>query len=129
MFLNFGVYIISVAGMLVKYKYPVEADLRCASIKKITLHELSPRWHNRLQECKNLPFPLSIKWLKWYLEIRNSSKCIVGEAYGYSSSYLNKCAECNKICVRFMNYFMIHSYSRLERNVNTFVRHWNEKHL
>ncbi|MFZ0326346.1 MAG: hypothetical protein WBP64_20415 [Nitrososphaeraceae archaeon] len=115
--------------MLEKQKRCALLDLHRAMDRNRTLRELSPRWHCRLQESKNLPFPLSIKWFRWYVEIRNSSKCIVGEAYGYSSSYLNTCGECNKLCVRFMNYFMIHSYSGIEKNANTFVRHWNEKHL
>ena len=113
----------------IKHTHSAEVDLHPPNEKKMTLHDLSPKWHNRLEEGKCLPFPLSIKWFRWYVEIRNSSKCVVGEAYGYSSSYLNTCTECNRICVRFMNYFMIHSYSGLERNANLFVRHWNEKHL
>ena len=96
--------------------------------KDLTLQDLSPRWQSRLKERRSLPFPLSIEWFKWYAEIRNSSKCIVGEAYGYSSSYLNTCKQCNKICVKFMNYFMIHSRSGLEKNATLFVRHWNEEH-
>jgi len=33
-----------------------------------------------------------------------------------------------KIC-QIMNFFMIHSYSGLERNANLFVKHWNERQL
>ena len=95
----------------------------------LTLRDLSPKWYSRLKENQRLPIPLSTDWFKWYVEIRNSSKCIVGEAYGYTSSYLNTCKTCNRICVRFMNYFMIHSRSRLERTADLFVRHWNQEHV
>jgi|SRR5215467_2137098 len=103
--------------------------LHCHNDKDLTLQDLSPRWHRRLKETKSLPFPFSIEWFKWYAEIRNSSKCIVGEAYGFSSSYLDSCKQCNKICVKFMNCFMFHSQSGLEKNVGLFVRHWKEEHV
>ncbi len=104
-------------------------ELHCLNDKDLTLQDLSPIWYRRLNERKSLPFPFSIEWFKWYAEIRNSSKCIVGEAYGYSSSYLNSCKQCNKICVKFMNCFMVHSQSGLEKNVGLFVRHWKEEHV
>ena len=95
----------------------------------LAFKEISPKWAERLGQQKQLPFPFSITWLRWYSEIRCSSKCIVGEAHGFTSLYLLSCKECNSFCAKFMYLFMIHSYSRLDKNKNLFVKHWNEKHI
>ena len=96
---------------------------------ELTFKEISPKWDERLeQQNQQLPFPLSITWLRWYSKIRQSSKCIVGEAHGFTSLYLLSCKECKSFCVKFMDLFMLHSYSRLDKNKNLFVKHWNEKH-
>ena len=94
----------------------------------LAFKEISPNWAERLGQQKQLPFPFSITWLRWYSEIRCSSKCIVGEAHGFTSLYLFSCKECNSFCVKFMDLFMLHSYSGLDKNKNLFVKHWNEKH-
>jgi hypothetical protein len=94
----------------------------------LTLDTISPIWAKRLEESKLLP-PLSLERLRLYLELKDTSKCVVGEAYGFSSSYAYDCKWCSKIGWKFMFYFMIHSYSRLERTKKEFVKHWSEKHL
>jgi hypothetical protein len=88
---------------------------------------IAPIWAKRLEESKLLPI-LSLRRLRLYLELIDTSKCVVGEAYGFSSSYLSSCKRCSKIGWKFMFYFMIHSYSKLERTKNEFVKHWGEKH-
>ena len=96
----------------------------------LSLKEISPRWSGRLDqyERKKLPFPLSFTWLRWYNEIRKSSKCIVGEAYGFSSSYTTTCKECDKFSVKFLYSFATYSYSKIQENKDSFVEHWNESH-
>ena len=54
--------------------------------KPLNLYDIAPRWAKRLEQNK-LPFPLSLTWLKWYFELDSPSKCIVGEAHGYSALY------------------------------------------
>ena len=93
----------------------------------LTLDSISPTWAKRLEESKLLPL-LSLERFQLYLELRDTSKCVVGEAYGFSSSYVRNCKSCSKISWKFMFYFMIHSYSKLERTKNEFVKHWGEKH-
>jgi hypothetical protein len=98
---------------------------------QLTFKDICPKWAERLEQQKQqqqLPFPLSITWLRWYSQIRESSKCIVGEAHGYSSIYLINCRECRRFCIKFMYLFLLHWYSRLEKNKNLFVKHWNQKH-
>ena len=93
----------------------------------LTLDTISPIWAKRLEESKLLPL-LSLRRLRLYVELKHTSKCVVGEAYGFSSSYVYDCKRCSKIAWKFMFYFMIHSYSKLEETKNAFVKHWGEKH-
>jgi hypothetical protein len=94
---------------------------------QFTLNDIAPRWSKRLEQ-KKLPFPLSLTWLKWYFELDSPSKCIVGEAYGYSASYEKRCKECDILGWQFGHSFLMRSRSGLQKDVKVFVEHWNEKH-
>jgi hypothetical protein len=94
---------------------------------ELRFETISPKWARRL--AQPLPTLLSIKWFRWYSEIRRASNCVVGEAHGYSSSYVKNCSECERYSVKFMYSFLIHSASRLENYKSMFVRHWNELHV
>jgi hypothetical protein len=88
---------------------------------------LSPKWAKRLSQP--LPIPFTIRWFGYYTEIRSASRCVVGEAHGFSSSYLRTCQQCNRLSIKFMYSFLVHSESRLEKNKLMFVHHWNEQHV
>jgi hypothetical protein len=92
----------------------------------LTLDAISPMWPKRLEESKLLSL-LSLERLRLYLELKETSKCVVGGAYGFSSSYESSCNRCSKISWKFMFYFMIHSYSKLEETKSQFVKYWSEK--
>ena len=94
----------------------------------LSLNDIAPRWAKRIEQQKKLPFPLSLTWLKWYFELDSPSKCVVGEAYGYSASYEQKCKVCDKLGWQFGHSFLMHSKLGLQRDVKIFVEHWNEKH-
>jgi hypothetical protein len=93
----------------------------------LTLNTISPIWAKKLDESKLFPL-FSLRRLRLYLELKDTSKCVVGEAYGFSSSYVFYCNMCSKISWKFMFYFMIHSYSKLEGTKKQFAKHWHEKH-
>jgi hypothetical protein len=93
----------------------------------LTLYAVSPQWAKQLEESKLFPL-LSLRRLQLYLELKDASKCVVGEAHGFSSSYVYSCKPCSKIGWKFMLYFMIHSYSKLERTKKEFVKHRSEEH-
>jgi hypothetical protein len=95
---------------------------------RIALSDIAPKWARRLEERK-LPFPLSLRWFKWYFELDIPSRCVVGEAHGFSSSYEKECNECNSLGWHFGRSFLVRSKSGLERDVHRFLQHWNEKHL
>ena len=88
---------------------------------------LSPKWAVRLNQP--LPIVFSLRWFRYYSEIRSASRCVVGEAHNFSSSYIRTCPECNRFSIKFMYSFLVHSKSRLEKNRLMFVRHWNEQHV
>ncbi|NAL78069.1 hypothetical protein [Nitrososphaera sp. AFS] len=101
----------------------VEPVRRCLALK-----DVAPKWAKRLEQEKKLPFPLSLKWFRWYFELDMPSKCVVGEAYGFNSSYEKECEECNTLGWRFGHSFLVRSRSELETDVQNFLMHWNEKH-
>jgi hypothetical protein len=55
--------------------------------QKLVLENISPIWASRLKK-ENFPTFMSWTWMKWRFELQNASKCVVGEAYGYSCSKL-----------------------------------------
>jgi hypothetical protein len=91
------------------------------------IEDISPIWNSRLKG--KWPTLFSKTWFKWYFELKRTSKCVVGEAHGYSSSYIYSCKECDDIGWKFMFYYTINSRKKLELNKNRFVKHWNEAHL
>ena len=93
----------------------------------LTLEDISPKWALRLKN-ENMPSLLSPTWLQWRFELQRSSKCVVGEAYGYSSEYTENCDECDRIGCKFLYYFTLNWRSKLILNKQQFVRHWNEVH-
>ncbi len=71
----------------------------------LTLSDISPKRAKRLGDQQQLPVPLSLTWLRWYFELKRASRCVVGEAYGYSLSFVYDCKERDEIGWRFMLYF------------------------
>ena len=95
--------------------------------QKLTLEDISPIWASRLKK-ENLPTFMSPKWWKWHYELQKASKCVVGEAYGYSSQYTDDCDKCDRIGCKFLYYFTLNLRGRLESNKQDFIKHWNEEH-
>ena len=94
---------------------------------ELSFDTLSPNWAKRLSQP--LPTLFSLKWFGYYTEIRSASRCVVGEAHGFSSSYQRTCQQCSRLSIKFMYSFLVHSESRLEKNKLMFVHHWNEQHM
>jgi hypothetical protein len=95
----------------------------------LTLSNISPKWAKRLGDQQKLPIPLSITWIRWWFEITSASKCVVGEAYSLSRSYTDSCRECGNIGDKFTLYFTLNLCSKLEKNKQSFVNHWNKEHV
>jgi hypothetical protein len=93
----------------------------------LELKHISPLWDSRISH--KWPRLFSKMWFKWYFELKRTSKCVVGEAYGFSSSYIHRCKECDDIGWKFMIYFTVSSRKKLDLNKERFVKHWNEAHL
>jgi hypothetical protein len=96
--------------------------------QQLVLEDISPIWASRLKK-EDLPTFMSANWRKWHSELQKASKCVVGEAYGYSSQYTADCDECYIICHKFLYYFTLNLRGKLESNKQDFVKHWNEEHI
>jgi hypothetical protein len=98
--------------------------------KLLTFEDIVPKWAKKLNQQKGqLPSMLSLIGLRWYFELLSNSKCIVGEAYGFSPSYVYNCKKCYNFGWEFMDSYTAHSRLRFERNKELFVKHWNEQHM
>lgn len=99
---------------------------RTSGPRVLTLHDISPGWAKRLDQS---PVPiLSFKSLSWSLQALFLETCTVGEAYGYSDTYLKNSKACRLIGNDFQVSFITRSYADLETIKQKFVKHWNEKH-
>ncbi len=94
----------------------------------LTLDDISPIWSNRLKEKQSFLFLISFKRLKWLFEILHTKKCVVAEAYGFSSVYTNNCTKCARIGNKFSLYYAINYSKNLKKNQEAFVNHWNKEH-
>ena len=100
---------------------------KTSNLSSLTLTDIAPKWANRF---KQLPVPkLSWKGLQWALELTAVDRCLVGEAHGFSDSYLQTCKDCEMISSNFQINFIMRSYENLKKNMEKFVKHWNEKHV
>jgi hypothetical protein len=95
--------------------------------QQVVLEDISPIWASRLKK-ENLPTFMSSNWWKWHSELQKVSKCVVGEAYGYSSQYTDNCCICSSIGCKFLYYFTLNLREELESNKQDFVKHWNKEH-
>jgi hypothetical protein len=84
----------------IRLKYKQKNQVR--TILELTLEDIAPLWAARLGNERKFPTFMSSTWFKWCRELRCTSRCVVGEAYGYLSKYLYTCDECNGFGSRFM---------------------------
>jgi hypothetical protein len=68
-----------------KKKSQERLDSSLLLLKQLTLEDISPIWASCLKK-ENLPTFMSSRWLQLRSELHKTSKCVVGEAYGYSST-------------------------------------------
>jgi hypothetical protein len=94
----------------------------------LSLSDISPTWAKRLQEKQPLPSLISLTRLRWLSEIADPRKCVVAEAYGFSSLYTISCRQCTIMANKFSLYFAMCWHKKLEKVQQMFVKHWNEKH-
>ena len=98
------------------------------SSNKLLFSEISPMWSKRLNQARDNISPFASIRSQWYRELTISSACVVGEAYGFSSSYATKCKTCKKLGLEFMFYFLLQSDSGIENAKLDFTDHWNKEH-
>jgi len=105
-----------------------ENMVRHRSPNKLQFSEISPMWSERLNQARDSISSFASIRSRWYHELTISSACVVGEAYGFSSSYVHKCKTCKELGLQFMFNFLIQSNSRIEKTKFDFEDHWNKEH-
>jgi hypothetical protein len=91
----------------------------------LTLGDIAPTWYRILGQRLQA---YSLKRLLWYLHMASPETCIVGEAYGFSSSYMRDCADCVMFSRVFLHNFPAGSYGALYETIRQFIAHWNHHH-
>jgi hypothetical protein len=94
---------------------------------QVTFPELCPKWAAVVARRKQPDFILTKQEL---IDLQRSmSRCIVGEAYGWTDAYgryffsTSHCKECLKLASR------LQFPHRWDTYIPEFVQHWNEKHM
>ena len=94
----------------------------------LRLKDIAPVW-SKLLEKRKFPFPFSLAWLKWYFLLDSPRNCIVGEAYNHFSFYQKNCEQCDELGWKFGHAFLVRSLAEMEKTVDMFEHHWNERHI
>lgn len=103
------------------------------STKRLTIHEISPQW------ARLLPLIPKTDQQQFYkdgtiLDISHPKFCIVGEAHGFKGDYMdgiNKetfCRGCHSHSINFGSILQKKPSDRKEL-INSFVGHWNNRHI
>ena len=101
--------------------------------KKITFEEIAPDWSKRLNKLTTAK-GISYEKDTMYSDISDYKKCIVGEAYGYSPSYvlygtINHCMKCTGFSHDFAYAAKAHDSDKLIDTKQKLTEHWNELHI
>lgn len=100
----------------------------------VTLRDIAPQWFERLNKILNEnDGNYEDIVYRFYSEINDYKKCVVGEAYGYDQSYVMQgtkktCQECTTISGHFSYVLRQHNNCKLGEIIDKFIKHWNEKH-
>lgn len=97
---------------------------RATALGMLGLHDISPTWDRRLSM---VPVPFLTK-MRWCMDLHDKNRCVVGEAYGFSSKFAKECGICNRIGLDFESHFTRDEYHELECTKAQFVQHWNREH-
>jgi hypothetical protein len=70
---------------------------------------------------------------KLYPEINSYHNCVLGEAYGFESSYFhsesNRCQKCSNLSGNFSYYIRVYDKIKIAETIDNFTKHWNEKYM
>jgi hypothetical protein len=97
---------------------------------KITFEEIAPDWSKRLNKLTTAK-GISYEKDTMYSDISDYKKCIVGEAFGYSPSYvlygtINHCMKCTGFSHDFAYAARDYDSDKLIDTKQKLTEHWNE---
>ena len=97
-----------------------------------TFEQICPRWSKKLKS-KNPGRPSIVDHKR--LDIQNESRCIVGEAWGFTEQYVlprprKYCPRCLEFSVDIASHFYRNCvHPNVNIDIHEFVAHWNKEHL
>lgn len=102
----------------------------------IGLKDISPQWFEKLHKIldeDNKKENEDEIIHKLYPEINSYEKCMVGEAYGYDSSYViegakKRCQQCVALSGNFSYYLRLFDKQKIIETIDEFTKHWNKQH-
>jgi uroporphyrinogen-III decarboxylase len=103
----------------------------------IGFKDISPQWFEKLNkildEGNNKKENEDEIIHKLYHEINSYEKCVVGEAYGYDSSYViegtrKRCQQCVALSGNFSYYLRLFDKQKIIETIDEFTKHWNKQH-
>jgi hypothetical protein len=99
----------------------------------LTFEEIAPDWSKRLNKL-TAANGISYEKDPIYSDINDYEKCIVGEAYGYRSSYviygtIDYCRKCSGFSHDFVCAAKGHDSDILMDTIQKLTEHWNEIHI
>lgn len=102
----------------------------------IGLKDISPQWFEKLHKIlgeDNKKENEDEIIHKLYPEINSYEKCMVGEAYGYDSSYViegakKRCQQCVVLSGNFSYYLRLFDKQKIIETIDEFTKHWNKQH-
>ena len=100
---------------------------------QIDFKHIVPQWFERLNKLLFENVDADDFLWKYYSEINSYERCVLGEAYGYDSSYAvagskNRCQMCVELSGNFSFQIRVLDKKKIEMTINKFTIHWNEKH-
>jgi hypothetical protein len=110
-------------------------DETITKARYLEFKDIVPQWFEKLDKLlheNDSEIVNDILW-KLYPEINSYDKCVLGEAYGYESSYIpseskNRCQKCSNLSGNFSYYIRIYDKAKIAETIDNFTNHWNEDH-
>ena len=90
---------------------------------QLKLGDVAPIWQGRLERLRES----GLRRMLRPLQMASPETRIVGEAYSFSSSYVNDCAACAAFSQVFLDAFTS-DWGALQETTRYFMSHWNSEH-
>ena len=109
-------------------------DETISNARYLEFKDIVPQWFEKLGNLLHENDSEIVEDIlrKLYPEINSYHNCVLGEAYGFESSYFhsesNRCQKCSNLSGNFSYYIRVYDKTKIAETIDNFTKHWNEKH-